>query len=275
MPYDPYLFYEVMNYPAPFQKEFFAYEQAVDTLKAPDKVEFSWAKPCEQMEEYIAHVDKLAWLWRSLPFVEAVYLANSITFNALHDSSDIDLFIVTSEKRIWTARWVSAVMFFILGLKRGRKRVAKKYCLSFYVSKEALNLQKIRLFPSDPYLIYRIAHLVPLYQAFPQRAVDVYEANYWLRDYLPSFPMEHVIKLGNKVFQWRNGVKIWFERVLWWRVWNLLERVIKLIRVPIILLKKKQLGAIWETIVVSDEMLKFHADKRKAYAMKWKIARKS
>ncbi len=40
-----YLFYEVMNYPVPFHKEFFAYEEVVDTVKKPNEIDFSWAKP--------------------------------------------------------------------------------------------------------------------------------------------------------------------------------------------------------------------------------------
>ncbi len=48
------------------------------------------------MQAYVDHVNRLGWLWRSLPFVESVYVANSMTFNALHDESDIDLFFVVS-----------------------------------------------------------------------------------------------------------------------------------------------------------------------------------
>lgn len=59
MSHTTYLFYDVMKYPIPFQKEFFAYEEIVSTMKAPEPVAFSRAKPCEHMEEYIALVDKL------------------------------------------------------------------------------------------------------------------------------------------------------------------------------------------------------------------------
>ena len=93
---NPYLFYDVMKYPLPFQKEFFAYEEIVNIVKAPEKMLFSRAKPCEEMEEYIALVHKYERLRKSLPFIDMIYLSGSITFNALKEDSDIDLFVVTS-----------------------------------------------------------------------------------------------------------------------------------------------------------------------------------
>lgn len=93
---NPYLFYEVMKYPLPFHKEFFAYEEIINTVKAHEKLSFSRAKPCEGIEEYIAVIHKYEWLRRSLPFVDMIYISGSITFNALQKDSDIDLFVVTS-----------------------------------------------------------------------------------------------------------------------------------------------------------------------------------
>ena len=54
-----YLFYDVMEYPIPFHKEFFAYEEVVSTMKPLGDMTFSRAKPVEQMTDYIALVNKL------------------------------------------------------------------------------------------------------------------------------------------------------------------------------------------------------------------------
>lgn len=162
----------------------------------PSDLPFSRAKPCEGMEEYLALVKKCAPLWKSLPYVDAIYLANSITFNALREESDIDIFIVTSSGRIWIARFRTVVIMRILRLKRTRKHSRKKFCLSFYVTRDHANLQGIKLRPLDPYLVYWLAHLVPIYQKLPDHQFNIYEDNYRLRDYLPMFPMESVIRLG-------------------------------------------------------------------------------
>lgn len=71
----------------------------------------------------------------------------------------------------------------------------KKFCLSFYVTRDHANLQGIKLRPLDPYLVYWLAHLVPIYQKLPEHPVSIYEDNHRLRDYLPTFPMEQVIQL--------------------------------------------------------------------------------
>lgn len=53
---------------------------------------------------------------------------------------------------------------------------------------------------------------------------------------------------------------------------DLFESLIKLIWLPILLWKKRRLGMLGDDIILSDVMLKFHADKRKKYATKRKLA---
>lgn len=267
-----YLFYDIMNYPVPFQKELFSYEEVVNTLKAPESLDFSRAKPCPLMQEYVDEIDTYGRLWKSLPFVEAIYLANSITFNALHDTSDIDLCIITSEGRMWSARVWSALLLFMIGIKRWKTRVRKKFCLSFYISDNHIDIQSMRLLPSDPYLIYRLAHLVPLYHRLPEHPIDIYEHNYRLRDYLPLFPMEHTIHLWTQLYGWTSLFKNGIEKICGGRLWDVFEWCIKWCWVPILLWKKKRLGPAWDAVIISDVMLKFHHDKRKEYAMKWKVS---
>ncbi len=270
-PVTAHLFYEMMWYPAPFRKELFAYGQEIDIMGQPSDLPFSRAKTTAQMDEFLGFIKKCARLWKSLPYVDAIYLANSITFNALHDQSDIDLFIVTSPHRIWTARLYSCVMLWLLWLKRSWKHIRKRFCLSFYVTRDHSNLQSIKLRPIDPYLIYRLAHLVPIYQKLPEHHFNIYEDNHRLRDYLPTFPMEQVVHLGLPIVTGSNKFKRWIERFRWNRFGDLIEAAIKMIRVPILIRKKRRLGVVWESIIIADHMLKFHADKREKYALQRKM----
>lgn len=267
-----YLFYDVMKYPIPFNKEFFAYEEILMTVKKPGDVPFSRWKKCPSMQSFVDHVNKLWWLWKSLPFVDAIYLSNSMTFNCLKEDSDIDLCIVVSPGRMRLARSWSNIALLLLWLRRRRSYTYKKFNLNFYIERNSLNLQSIKYNHCDPYLIYRIAHLVPLYQRLDGQHIDMYEHNYWLREYLPTFPMEHVIQLWTTVHVWWTSTKRVVERILWWRLWDAIERCIKIIQLPFLLWKKKHLWPLWESMIISDHMLKFHMDKRREYAMKWKIA---
>lgn len=93
------------------------------------------------------------------------------------------------------ARWWSTVLFLILGIKRIASRVSQKFCLSFYVTESYTDLQTIRLTPYDPYLVYWLAHLAPLYHERLDDPTDIYHDNQWLSEYLPNHPMKHVIDL--------------------------------------------------------------------------------
>lgn len=99
-------------------------------------------------------------------------------------------------------------LFWILGIKRTNKKKKQKFRLNFFISRDSLNLQSIKLAPGDPYLIYWLAHLIPLYQRFETQSRDIYEENYRLRDYLPNFPMEHVTSIGSKLFTGDSKIKI-------------------------------------------------------------------
>jgi predicted nucleotidyltransferase len=74
-----------------------------------------------------------------------VYLANSIVFNAVNDSSDVDLFVVSKRNRIWISRLVMSLVFLFLWIKRTTNSSSKKFCLSFFVDEEHQDLSGLSL----------------------------------------------------------------------------------------------------------------------------------
>jgi hypothetical protein len=102
----PYLrFYEIMNYPVPKNAElFFQYSDIEptnankllkDTREKKQANSFSRDKKSEYMDEYLKEIKRLEHTFQSIPFVQQIFLCNSISFNALDKNSDIDLFIIT------------------------------------------------------------------------------------------------------------------------------------------------------------------------------------
>ena len=91
-----------MNYPVPKNAElFFQYSDTERTstkklLKEIEKQEnsFSRDQKSKYMDEYIKEVKRLKSTFQSIPFVEQIFLCNSISFNALDENSDIDIFII-------------------------------------------------------------------------------------------------------------------------------------------------------------------------------------
>ena len=225
----------------------------------------------EQMKTYIGHVKKWQWIWRRIPFVDAVYLGNSLTFNALHEDSDIDLFIVARPWRLWTVRLWTACVFGLLRLKRYRSS-KMKFCLSFYVTGDAANLLPLKKWSVDPYLVYRISHLVQIYHSSDEWLFNIWEENSWISWYLPNFPLRQVINIWIEPAEGEAWWKEFAEHWSGWMIGSFFEILIRTIRLPVVLRKKRRLWAIWKDIVVSDEILKFHHDKRRKYSLLWKIS---
>ncbi len=250
-----------MKYPIPDDSERFEYLPSTNYTKHPqiwpNKPSRSQLNP--RMDEYRQRIQQRGRVYRSLPFVEQIYLCNSLSFNALHDDSDIDLFIVTSPGRLRTARLRSVIITTILWLKRRKKsHIRKRLCLSFYVTSDEQNLYHIAVH-NDVYLMYWIAHLVPLYshQKHP-KSFGIRTANKWISSYLPHLSEWVNIDIGLDQIHGST----WFQKSIEYlggrRFGDICERTIKTMRVPIILRKNKTHKKTSHHIIISDTMLKFH-----------------
>lgn len=113
-------------------------------------------------------------LFSLFPQVQMVALCNSRAMGEAAENSDIDLFIVVRKNNLWTTRFIVTTITSIFGVRRRNthglekrspeyiKRTKDKFCLSFFITENAMNLEGIRLQPNDPYLDRWIYTLVPL-----------------------------------------------------------------------------------------------------------------
>ncbi len=275
------LFYKIMWYPVPINYQNFLIDpkrkqpkKQQETKLKEDKINFSRKKENPYLKDFFDEINKHKKLFKSLPFIKSIYLCNSITFNALKEDSDIDLFIVTEPWAMRRARFFSVLFFSILGLKRSLKRSSKKFCLTFYVTQNAQNLYNISLPQVDIYLIHRLAHLVPIYHEDYKNNNNnnIYKHNKRQNNFMPNFPNKQLISLKyNKLYTWKSFLKKTIEFFLKKRRWRIIESLIKHIRSPIVIRKTKQHKKGGWGIVISDSMLKFHKDKRKKIHLKYTI----
>ena len=260
------IFYEIMKYPVPAQSDFFVLWKKIDTKDTYDNKKFSREKEGQYLQNYIEKIKKYSKLYKSIPFVSEIFLCNSISFNALKQDSDIDIFIVAKEKSIWRARFFSMLYFTFLWLKRSLSNKKEKFCLSFYITQDNKNLYPIILKDKvDIYLAYWLAHLVPLYQERLD-SWSMYKNNPWFKSYLPNHPEKYCINLWIKTVHGSTKSKEILEKIFGWAFWLLVEKLVKTLRKPIL---KKKTKALWDKakrIVISDKMLKFHDDKREEVA---------
>lgn len=120
-----------------------------------------------------------------LPFIKMISIVNSLAFFNCDENSDIDFFIITEKNKIWTVRLLSSVLLHILGLRRHGKKVAKRICLSFYISEEKMNLDYIARDELGFFVAYWIGQGVPILNV--GRTYEKYRsANTWIYKYLPN-----------------------------------------------------------------------------------------
>ena len=256
------IFYEIMWYPIPNQKDFFVLNKKLKIDKEYNYTNFSRNKGNETLKKLINITNRYWNLYRSIPFVSEIFLCNSMSFNATNKDSDIDIFIVAKKNSIRRARFFSAIFFKLAWIKRTLTDKKEKFCLSFYVTQDHTNLQNILLKDTlDIYLIYRLAHLVPLYQEIENNNW-IFTANPRFSKYLPNHPQKYCINIWNKKFTWNRKIKKILEFIFWWPFWKIAEKIIKQLRMPRLEKQVKKLWNKWKQIVINNNMLKFHDDIR-------------
>lgn len=227
----PWRFYEMMSYPIPRQKEIFAFQEVLSKPQEQLSDRWSRAEACsEQFQQYRQRIQRRQRLWKALPFVESVYLSNSITFNALHEGSNVDVFIIVSDDRLWHAKTRISLMLRLFRLGKTGQKQKMKLSANFIITQSAQDLSPLLLTPHDPYLVYRLAHLVPIYHRDFAFQDELYEKNKRLQYYLPNFPSQQSVFLGIDVevgqFRTKKVIEAW-SRTL---VGNLVEHLLKVAR---------------------------------------------
>ena len=283
---DPYLFYTVMDYPLPPRRKCFFYqhdlllndddkdsEQA--SLTEHDRIPASYPSlyQNELFEQMRKKLIKYRRLRRSIPFLEAVYVWNSMSFNALDQNSDIDVCIVANTWRLWHVRMWSVLLTSLFSIKETAHRRHGKLSLSFTIDKDHGDLHRFKLLPHDPYLIYRIAHLVPIYLRHDDHAFNIFKHNAWILHYLPHHPLRQVIDLWVPITRQRNWWRCSIERLMNWKLWDLTEWLIHILWMPVLYFKRSRSATKEHNTVIGPGVLKFFHDKRAYFALKWKVAR--
>lgn len=253
-----------MNYPLPLEKDFFAYHSKRKVWLPSRFSRFSRKEKPNLMEDFLAFLSKWKFLYRNFPFVEEIFLANSISFNALTPNSDIDLFVITKEGKIWTARLLMSLILRVFWLKRTAKREYQCFCLSFFVDRRKTDLEPLLLHERDIYLPYWIAHLTSLYQE--KRSNSLFEKNAWILRFLPNFPLQQLISLGWNMLEGRGKFKTCLEFLLNGKFWDCLEKIIAYFWRKRIAHLQAENPEFHHGVIVSEGILKFHHDKREKYS---------
>ena len=199
---------------------------------------------------------------QAVPFVKMIAVCNNLAFGIVDEESDIDIFVVAKKKRLFIARLFLVFYLHITGVRRHGKKVAGRFCLSFFVDESHLNLSKLAI-KNDIYFAYWIYKLVPIIN----RGV-LYEfemKNRWILPVLKEESFRNkrsdIKKAPTKAFLSRK----FFEFILFGPIGNVVEKFIGSWQMKRAKEKAEKLESRAGT-VIADNVLKFHdADKRLLY----------
>lgn len=189
-----------------------------------------------------------------LPFIKMIAVANSLAFFNCDKKSDIDFFIITEKRKIWTTRAFSALLLHVLGLRRHGKKIAKRICLSFYISEEKMNLQYTVKPENELFMAFWIAGQAPIINH--KKTFEKYkEENAWVKEYLPN--------ANNKITNYYLNFEDWVITRTMRKISNKLflprwvESVARFVQIRKIGRTQIRLGNP-QNIMFNDYILKFH-----------------
>jgi hypothetical protein len=141
-----------------------------------------------------------------MPFVRMVALSGSLAHLNAEGSADLDLFVITAPKRVWSVTVAMVVLSKLLGWR-------KRLCMNYVVSERAMKIS-----PEDLFSANQIIHLRPVTgQPIFERFVG---SNAFVRNFYPNFELGQDLKTSRP-----QSLKTSLERILSFGAAPMAERI--------------------------------------------------
>jgi len=189
-----------------------------------------------------------------LPWIKLICLANIIGPHNLKRESDLDLFIVTKNNRLWLTKLIATILVALMHWRPTEQRSADQLCLSFLVDESSLNLSDCLIDENDWYFNYWLAGLRPLYgdeKTYQKLLLE----NAWLNKKLPNWQSPY-LKI-QKFFNRKSISKKSFT------IFNIFEKISKKINYLLMSEEIKTKANKTSSVIVSDHLLKLHTFDRR------------
>jgi predicted nucleotidyltransferase len=203
-------------------------------------------------------VRRCAYLLSCMPFVRALAGSGSLAVDNTKHTSDLDIFVIAKEGRVWTTRLMLLAASQILGRRRvyGERSAPDMLCLNHYITDKALRISSDI---QNVCMAMQYTSLVPLFsdslvRTFQQRNVFWMNAQVRLPAGIggPSVPHRYTISLPG----WMLFMKEQVENILLEPIGDSLERFAELLQRAVISRHRTSRGRI----VLAYHELAFHPD---------------
>lgn len=193
----------------------------------------------------------------AVPFVRSLAGSGSLAIDNTKPNSDLDLFVIVRQDRIWTARLLLLLVSQLLGKRRKYWNVQApdKVCLNHYVADAALEMPPavINLYTAVQYTLHVPVSGAGVLQAFQKANAP------WMHRYVMAPELPHVHHLYTvRLPGWMRGLKMFLERWLMEPLGDIFETVAAGWQQQIIT-GHQAVGRLGR-VQVSDQELAFHPD---------------
>lgn len=197
-------------------------------------------------------------LFTWLGSVRLIAIVNSLGYRNPEAGDDIDLLIITRAGKIWATRWWLTGLAKVLGLRPTIAHQSNGLCLSFYLSDDSLNMNRLMINNQDVYFHFWFPHMTVLFD--DGVASDLVKQN---QDWLNCFPNLELrfnpfwyrVNFITKTLRWLSGA------ITGW-AWEKFCKRLQLNLLPSNLAAQANKDT---SVVVTDQVLKFHQPDRRAY----------
>lgn len=216
-------------------------------------------------------------IFKYIPWIKGIAIGNIIGAHNLKKEGDIDFFIITQKNRIWITRFYCVLIAKLLGLRPKPGKIKDKICLSFFISEDNLNLERLMLNscyseqseesrdPSakpqddkgkDVYFIHWLAGLIPIYNE-KEIFEKFFQANNWIKEYLPNW-------ISNEIHFRRDAGKIPFT-FLCNNLGGVREKLLRWLQLRLLPKELQELRNKDTRVIINDQMIKTHSNDRREY----------
>lgn len=122
-------------------------------------------KQLKRQAKLLAKAKRWSYLFRLLPYVKSVVVVNSVSFGNIHETSDIDLLVVTKPNRAYIAKGTLMYGLRLFGQLETATKSAGKFSLGMFLTTAGVNSQKDIMKQNNPHLLYWLAMAKPVYGA--------------------------------------------------------------------------------------------------------------
>jgi len=133
------------------------------------------------IKKYKKAIDILSKL-KIIPSVKLIGISGGLSMRNAHTDDDIDIFVITEKKLIWTTRFILIVFlkFFHVYRSKNSKNVSNKICLNLILEKSSMEMPS-----KDIYTAHEVIQLVPVFDR-DNTYKDFINANIWVKNFLPN-----------------------------------------------------------------------------------------